>query len=923
MSNVGEMTQRSLPFVLIFLFSLLSFNTTPILGNSQQETTPEYFHITLLASTTNPIQVQTAQVINQELWKIGIGSTLELVSSDALLRGLLRGTPNENENKFGICFIEETIWNPVSSSLLHQTYHSSRNSQNNLLANFFPMNSSALDSVLERMQAELDFETRREYVRQALNIIAWEEHPMMGLYQPVTSFAIDPALRGFDAFRWGGSHIHAAELYYEYSDQTEFRFAIGTRFANLNPALSESYYDDIVCQPTQASTYQRNAKMVLEPVLAATPPIAIGSNDTIDSVIDISTISADSPYFGATTGSTWGPNPNVDSTQHNPYKTKAEKSMFLINLREDIPWHPGWGYELGERNVTVEDFQWTLSYLINSELGSPRAQTTLEIYGHEPTLALEKINATMFKLNLRGTLENGQVGDWFEACALGVLPQHVLDPAFDATPYGGGIGLTPDGTSIASYIDHREYAFNIGTKPLLGAGPYCFESWNEANLTATLRKFDHWAGYGETSLWPWYPYSKNNIETFSLIVYPSKETAELALEKDQIDGIDKQFRPYDFNIWGVPPYLAQLMLVETGEIQYMGFNTIHPKLSNRYVRLAISHLAPAQKIVDFILGGLASVNEVVGLPTFNPYYPSEEEWPTLGLSSFENVIDPDTGKELKFQGHIRYDIHKAWALMEKAGYSMDTLRDLIESDENEADGSNWGVQPGDTISWTFQKLKLPEDMDSDEWLSEELYLKEEGQEVHYERISLQEGSEISFKVVDANDSLWIRKTIDGIEGLTEEQRESYIWGLNLFIAPVDTDWSTFWIDDPLAIVRDDRSTFAATYGGPGRSWRIEYDKIDGTLRKLEWNSQINGELAEFVLIRSDLVKNYYLDLLFIKADTSDPVVIIFAALTAGACGTAVAQLLIMRRSKAQNCQIPTSHYPTPHYLAELMRQMRS
>ncbi|MFX0114945.1 MAG: ABC transporter substrate-binding protein, partial [Candidatus Hodarchaeota archaeon] len=471
-------------------------------------------------------------------------------------------------------------------------------------------------------------------------------------------------------------------------DQDTFKLASNARFIDLNPVLSNSYYDSIIHQPTQAWTYQRDASMLLKPVLATGDPIALGSNDTIESYIPLASISGDSPFAGADASTTWGPNPNVDTAQYNPYKTAAQKSMFLINLREDIPYHPGWGYALGDFNVTVEDFQWTISYWIDEDVASQNAQGWIDTFGPEPSLAIEKINETMMKVNFRGPLGNGQIGDWFDNLALRPLPRHILDPTFDATPYGGsgGVGVTPDGTTIAAYGDHSEYEYNTGEKPVIGVGAYYFDNWDETGQIATLKKFANWGGYGANSLWNEDAYSQNNIDTYAVTVYPSKEAAEIDLENGVIDGIDAQFQ-----MGPDVPYLQtkpniQVLLVEGGGIQTMGYNTYHPKLSNRYVRLAISHMVPAQKIVDFILGGLGSINELVGLALANPYAPTEEEWETFGLPTSENVVVD--GKEIKFQGHIRYNIDKAWALMEKAGYDMDPFRAAVKAGQEELEGED-------------------------------------------------------------------------------------------------------------------------------------------------------------------------------------------------------------------------------------------
>jgi hypothetical protein len=746
----------------------------------------------------------------------------------------------------------------------------------------------------------------------------------MGLYQAANPFVIDADLRGFDPFRWGQPNCHPQELWYE-DNQTIFKYASNARFINLNPALSASYYDSLIFQPTESWTYQRNADMILKPVLATGEPIAVGSNDTIASYIDVSSISHDSPYAGANLSTSWGPSPNIDATNCNPYKTAPEKSMFLINLRESIPWHPGWGYELGDRHVSVEDFQWTLGYLMNEDLASPDAQAIEDTYGPEPALAIEKINETMMKINLRGPLASGQLADWYAALALRPLPQHILDPAFDATPWGGGIGETPDGSTIAVYANHSEYEYNTGEKPVIGVGAYYFESWHETSQIASLKKFEHWGGFGSNNLWNDSRYSQNNIDTYAVTVYPSKEAAEMDLENGVIDGIDAQFlMGSDIDYLLTRPNI-QVLLIEGGGIQTMGYNTMHPKLSSHYVRLAISHMVPAQKIVDYILGGLGSINEVVNLALRNPYYPTDEEWQTLGLSESENVRDPETGEILKFQGRIRYSIHKAWALMEKAGYDMNPFRYALAPDwdlvtyydshyfQNYAlDGPRqWGVQPGVRISWTFQQFWFPVNSISDAVPSEKV-LASNGSKSSYVTIPLTRGSLISIEIVDANQSLWGRKKVDGIEGMVE-----CLEGIP-YILPINLNWTKHWSGKECKVERDDGKVFRVTVDRDYADlwYRLEYDKTDGTLRRLELKKDVASHKVHVLLVRTDLFEDHNLDLLFIQVDTSSPAVIILAAMGAFLGGIGLAQALIKRRNSTQNGQTSI-----PYYLAELSRRL--
>jgi ABC-type transport system substrate-binding protein len=148
------------------------------------------------------------------------------------------------------------------------------------------------------------------------------------------------------------------------------------------------------------------------------------------------------------------------------------------------------------------------------------------------------------------------------------------------------------------------------------------------------------------------------------------------LENDDIDGIDAQFLLHqDLKYLRGNPYI-QVLMAEGNTIEAMGYNTRHPILCNRYVRLAISHMAPIGRFIDSVIDGMGWTNELVGIPMANPHKPNEEEFKLMGLDVSENVVNPGTGAILEFQGHIRNNIDKAWALMEKAGYDMDPWRVL-------------------------------------------------------------------------------------------------------------------------------------------------------------------------------------------------------------------------------------------------------
>jgi ABC-type transport system substrate-binding protein len=630
-----------------------------------------YFSLTLIAPTNNPARVQHAQVIKEEFWKIGIQADLVLVGWDILIPRLFESVNFEtyDGDGFDVGFVGWT-GSPLLPGAFRQFFHSANINKASGASNYYPINDSNLDVVLDNMQAEVDFDQRREYVRQAMDTIIWDYHPVTGIYQVTNPYAIDADVTGFDPTRASFGAVTLPEMSFG-SGPSDFLFATNARFIDLNPIISSSYYDNLIFNPVFSSLYEQDADLIYRPVLADIYPIPVGSNQTlVETGVSVASISADSPWDGSDVTTVWGSNPNIDDASFNPNVTAEDRSMFLIRIRENIPWQPGYGYTLGEYNVTADDFVWTISYLLNEDVPAPNLASAQAVYGTDYTQCIEKINETTFKINYAGPLGDGRVADWLPNLAIAPYPSHILDPA---------VGSTPDGTTVAAYADHRTYRYNTGqgTYPLVGCGPYTLESWDETGQLARLEKFDDWGGYGANSLWSEAAYSANNIDVYGVTVYSGKDAAIIALENEEIDGIDSQFQ-----MGRDIPYLSsktniQVLMLEDSGIQTMGYNTFHPKLGNRYVRLAISHVVPRQTIVDYILGGLGVVNEVVGIARQNPYMPSETEWATIGLPTSLNTVD-DEGNAIEFQGHIRYNLDKAWALMEYAGYDMDPWRAYVD-----------------------------------------------------------------------------------------------------------------------------------------------------------------------------------------------------------------------------------------------------
>jgi ABC-type transport system substrate-binding protein len=645
--------------------------------------TPTYFNLTLLAPTNNPARVQHAQVIQQEMWKIGIGAELVLVGWDVHIPRMFEVPGYNTYDAAGvdIAFIGWTPGAPLIPSV--DWYYHQINLKNGTgsTGNWVGLDDAIISDLIDEADKSLIFEERKELILQIMDRAIWEIHPQDGLYHESGVYPYRDYVNNFEASKWSSSSPNLAEMSLTTGDT--FTFASQAGWVDLNPSISNSLYDSFIHSPTYSGLYEYDVGWNLRPVLATANPIPLNSTGELGDYIDVTQISDDSPYDGAVATDTWGDNPAIDP-EYEATVWETNYSMFLIPIRPDIPWHSAEAYGYSPSalfNVTADDFLWGREYVMDEDHPGPSRSGLIRLFG-SAALGFEKINDTMIKVNFKGGTGEGVDADWFVNLAFTAYPQHVLNPEFDATAWGGGVGTYPGGGSIPAIADHKTgHAMNTYSDTeycIVGNGPYRFKDWNDVTQTATLEKFEDWGGYGDDSLWNDESYTNNNIDIYEYTVIKGKDAAVIALEKKDVDAIDGG----NYGLGKDLQYLQSLKdsgvvtkILDEPAVQTMGYNLFHPKLKNRFVRLAISHVIPRQKIVDYILGGLGVATEWVGFSPINPYWPTESEWEDFGLDPSYNSVLPD-GKT--FSGHIRYDLDKAWALMELAGYDMDPLRDELE-----------------------------------------------------------------------------------------------------------------------------------------------------------------------------------------------------------------------------------------------------
>ncbi|MFX0065541.1 MAG: hypothetical protein ACFFC7_25495, partial [Candidatus Hermodarchaeota archaeon] len=171
--------QKKMAFIFIFLILLSLGFVGAQSGNAQEE--QFLFEALFIAPTSWYPFSMYAQIIVNELPKIGIDATLLLVGWDVLIPRMF-DSPSHADYTGGGFDLGCLSWSDsIEPSNLYTRFHSSNESPQG--DNYYPVINQTLDGILEFVMNTTDFDERKEYVKQALEMIVWEIHPVTGIFQ--------------------------------------------------------------------------------------------------------------------------------------------------------------------------------------------------------------------------------------------------------------------------------------------------------------------------------------------------------------------------------------------------------------------------------------------------------------------------------------------------------------------------------------------------------------------------------------------------------------------------------------------------------------------------------------------------------------------------------------------------------------------
>ncbi|MFX0066162.1 MAG: hypothetical protein ACFFC7_28710 [Candidatus Hermodarchaeota archaeon] len=142
-----------------------------------------YFNVTIIISdNSDPVTRNAGQFIVNELPKFGIIPTFYLLTEAEFNERVFGSLSHEDyENGgFDIAMVQHS---PLTTfDHRYNLFHSSNIKPASHGTNYFPVDNKTLDGILEYVMNTTDFEERKEWIHQALELIVLDIHPMIVFY---------------------------------------------------------------------------------------------------------------------------------------------------------------------------------------------------------------------------------------------------------------------------------------------------------------------------------------------------------------------------------------------------------------------------------------------------------------------------------------------------------------------------------------------------------------------------------------------------------------------------------------------------------------------------------------------------------------------------------------------------------------------
>ena len=602
--------------MLIVLASPILTMNTLTLVNAQTE---YLFKITIVApGGANLLRRQWGLIIANSFQSVGIDARVVFLGWAGVYDRILTLTDTSligktwDEGGWDALLIGWTPGSPVTPFAgTFQIYYSINTPPN---SNYYLWNNSASDQAIDTFMSE-GYNAAGIAAFKDWQAIQFDDVPASQIFYTQAVIAADKAL-DFNGYEWIFDNIGPVPQFL--SGMTEVVLSTTGELLDLNPPLSNSWYDTLVFNSVFDSLFSLNSEFAYVPNIATA------------------------------------------------YTKSADGRTYNYTIRHGIKFHDG-------IELTADDILFSYLGYIHPATASQQSAFTAGYIGEDITFNWLNGTTTRLVIDLakgvgyypaNDTVENAR-----KATITAVDPFSVSitiadfgttgKPAATFHPEGDGLAILPkhvlEGVPFSEWKTHT-FDTGVGTYTSngqtfsgpIGSGPYVFTSYDSTNAIATLEKFnDYW---NKTAL---EAQGLFGVTKFYVKYVAGKDSAIADLRNGVAQILDQNYQLQNDYVAGNLDFATAYVLAGSG-LQQMGYNMRHPiwgtgvdtplgqqdptqaALAAKYVRQAFDYLIPRQLVIDNLVAGLADPGAV----HVNPVSPYANE------DIVAREYDPTKAKEL-------------------------------------------------------------------------------------------------------------------------------------------------------------------------------------------------------------------------------------------------------------------------------------
>ncbi len=625
--------------LLIMLTITIFAIPTPVLAQEE-----DLFKIVIIApGDANLLRRQWGLIIANSFKSVGIDAQVVFIGWTSVYDRVFEPA----ENVTGLPYDEGGFdaqligWSPGNPALpftgTYQIYYSTNRPPD---SNYMLWNNSLADQYINDALS-LGYNTEGIEAFKNWQAVAFEEVPGSMIFFESNPFVASNDI-DFNGWEWIYDNI-TPEPERITTSLTDVVLSTTGDIQDINPALSNSFYDTLVFAPIYDALFN--------------------INQTFQYPIDMSLCT---DYVSSDNG-TWVEHTYIlrDNVQFHDGEVMDADDVVFSFLGYLLP--DTGSYQSGLTAGFMGDdysFTWlngtTTRLILNQTQGtSSYPASPTEVSEGDMKVYIEAINATAVKVSgadIKATYHPS-------ADSLYILPKHVLEPSSDAITAG---------PEINSWADWDAHPFNTGTGgPYtvngqdfygpIGTGPYVCLGYDDATQIVSCEKFaDYWDRATLEAA------GQYNIENYYTRYIVEKDPAIAALKNDEVQILDANYQMHrDYTAGNLD--FATAYILQAAGVQTLGYNQEHPVFGTgvdtplgqedpsraaeaaRYVRQAMDYLIPRDLIIANLLSGLGDPGHVHVNPlspyfnstiTARPYDPAKAA-ELLAMAGYDTGVTPE------------------------------------------------------------------------------------------------------------------------------------------------------------------------------------------------------------------------------------------------------------------------------------------